>query len=194
MEFVPGASAGNVKEPFALLVQANLALFADPSVELMGFFFLRADGRDEKFGLVRVPRVNALEGADQRVAVAGSGALESGNNDDFKAEALGFVDGHQLDAAALADGGIGLREEAIELGIEGGGGGVEAVGRDGIEEGEEDLGVFVSGSVDRGGTAKGAPGALDPGGEGGGFGLAPAEFKGAAENFRGAREALLAVG
>jgi len=85
-------------------------------------------------------------------------------------------------------------EEAIELGIEGGGGGVEAVGRDGIEEGEEDLGVFVSGSVDRGGTAKGAPGALDPGGEGGGFGLAPAEFKGAAENFRGAREALLAVG
>ena len=104
------------------------------------------------------------------------------------------MDGHELNTAALADGWVGLREEPIELRVEGAGGWGEAGGRDGVEEREEDLGVLVSSGINGGGTTEGAPGALDPRGERGGFGLAPAEFEGAAEDGGGAGEAMLAIG
>jgi hypothetical protein len=103
------------------------------------------------------------------------------------------VNGHELNAAALADGGVGLGEEVVELSIERGGGRDDAVGGDGVEEGEIDFGIFESGGIDAAGTAEGTPGALDPGSEGWGFRQTPAEVEGAAEDIDGTCEALLAV-
>ena len=186
MQLLTRARAGNVEEALALLVETNLALIANPCVQGLCVFSVKADGGDEKFVFVRVPGTGAFKGADERIRIAGRFAVKTGNNDDFEAEALGLVDGHELNAAAFADSGIGLGEEAVELRVEFGSGGSEAIGRDRVQQREEDLGVLISCGIDAGRTAEGAPGAFDPGGEGRRFRLAPAQLEGAVENLHGA--------
>jgi hypothetical protein len=50
MEFAAGSGAGDVEETFAFLVEAHLALFADPAVKGLSVFSLKAEGGDEEFG------------------------------------------------------------------------------------------------------------------------------------------------
>ena len=99
-----------------------------------------------------LPGVSALQRGDERLFVRGGFAVEAGNDDDLKSEALGLVDGHELHAAAFADGGVGLGEEAVELRLKIGGERGEAVGREGIQEREEDLGIFICGGIEAGGA------------------------------------------
>ena len=193
MQLLTGAGAGDVKETLALFVEAKAALLSDPLVEGAGVVAFGADGGDEELVLAGNEGIAALEGTEQgRIVLAGS-AVEPGDDDNIEAEAFGFVDGHELETAALTDRWVGLSVEALEVRFEGRGERREAIGSDGVEQRKEDLDVFVRGRIDRGRTAERAPGAVDPGGEGGRFGLTPAEIEGAAEDLRGAGEALLTI-
>ena len=118
MQFLAGASGGNVENAAGLLRFAVAINAINPGLRLPGILAFRLQWCDEEFGnfgarvgvfkrRVRFGRKAALEPREQLAAAAGDFGLQVGDDDDFELQTLGFVDGHQLHAAVAGGGGVG---------------------------------------------------------------------------------------
>ena len=119
VQLLARAGAGDVEEALALCGLAGGFHRAHPPVELLAGVAFALDGGEDaaRHGAVADVGGLGLHPGEQLCVGDGLPALERGQQDDVPLQALGAVDGHEVDGSGV-DGGGGI--EPVEPGGEGG--------------------------------------------------------------------------
>ena len=149
MELFAGTSGSDVENAAVLLRFAFLVDAIDPGFRTAAICALGLKWSDEKLGdfcRVGAKRVfraqqSSLQPGKHLAATRCCFGLQVRDNDDFKLQAFGLVDGHQLHTAAGVGGRVRQRGELVEGRVERGSEKILLAGREPVEAAPQQINI-----------------------------------------------------